>query len=98
MKLSELRPGMEKVELTLDLVSLEEQREVTTYSGLKHNLVEGVVKDDSGSMALTVWNEMIPELERLKAGDTLRITGCFITSYKGVLSVNVGRDSVIERQ
>jgi pentatricopeptide repeat protein len=96
--LSELRPGMENVELIVDLMSLEEPRKVTTYSGLEHTLVEGLVKDGSGSMGLTVWNEMIEELEGIEAGDTLRLVDCFITSFKGELSVNVGRGSAIKRQ
>ena len=96
--LSELRPGMENVELIVDLMSLEEPRKVITYSGLEHTLVEGLVKDGSGSMGLTVWNEMIEELEGIEAGDTLRLVDCFITSFKGELSVNVGRGSAIQRQ
>ena len=96
--LSELRPGMENVELIVDLMSLGEPRKVTTYSGLEHTLVEGLVKDGSGSMGLTVWNEMIEELEGIEAGDTLRLVDCFITSFKGELSVNVGRGSAIKRQ
>jgi ssDNA-binding replication factor A large subunit len=89
---------MENVELVVELISLEEPREVTTYSGLEHTLVEGLVKDGSGTMGLTVWNEKIEELEKVEAGDTLRLVGCFITSFKGELSVNVGRDSDIKRQ
>ena len=98
MKLSELRPGMENVELMVELISIEEPRKVTTYSGLEHTLVEGLVKDGSGSMGLTVWNEKIEELQGIEAGDTLRLVDCFITSFKGELSVNVGRDSGIQRQ
>jgi ssDNA-binding replication factor A large subunit len=89
---------MENVELIVELISVEEPRKVTTYSGLEHTLVEGVVKDGSGIMGLTVWNEKIAELEGIEAGDTLRLVDCFITSYKGELSVNVGRDSGVQRQ
>jgi len=98
LKLSELRPGMEDVELAVELMSLEKPRTVTTYSGLEHILVEGVVSDGSGDMGLTVWNEKIEELEGVEAGDSLRLIGCFITSFKGELSINVGRDSSIHRQ
>jgi len=89
---------MEEVELIVELTSLEEPREVITYSGLEHTLVEGVVSDGSGKMGLTVWNEKIEELEGIEAGDTLRLVGCFITSFKGDLSVNIGRDSFIHKQ
>jgi replication factor A1 len=98
LKLSELRPGMENVELMVELISIEEPRKVTTYSGLEHTLVEGLVKDGSGSMGLTVWNEKIEELQGIEAGNTLKLVDCFITSYKGELSVNVGRDSGIQRK
>ena len=95
MKLNELRPGMEKIELTVELVSIGEQREVETYSGLKHQLAEAEIKDDTKSMGLTVWNESIEELNNVKSGDTVTLVNCFITSYKGVLSVNIGRESKI---
>jgi len=35
---------MENVELMVELISIEEPRKVTTYSGLEHTLVEGLVK------------------------------------------------------
>jgi replication factor A1 len=88
---------MENVLLIVELISIGEPRQVTTYSGLEHTLVEGLVKDDSGSMGLTVWNEKIEELEGVEAGDTLKLVNCFVTSFKGELSVNVGRDSGINR-
>ena len=98
MKLNELRPGMENLELSVELVSIGEPREVETYTGLKHTLVEGEVKDETGSMGLTVWNDTISELEKVKPGDSVRLIDCFITSFKGVLSVNIGRESKIEKQ
>lgn len=97
MKLNELRPGMENLELTVDLISVGEPREVETYSGLKHTLVEGEIKDDTMSMGLTVWNDTIEELKKVKPGDKVKLVNCFITSFKGVLSVNIGRESTIEK-
>jgi replication factor A1 len=97
MKLSELRPGMEGLDLDLELVSLSEPRDVETYTGMKHRLLEGVVRDASGSMSLTVWNEKIAELDGMKPGNSMRLKGAFVTSYKGKLSVNVGRGSSVEK-
>jgi replication factor A1 len=98
MKLSELRPGMENLTLDVELTSVEEPREVETYTGTKHTLVEGTVKDGSGSVGLTVWNEKIGELGEVKPGERLRLVNVFITSYKGTLSVNIGRDSSVEKR
>jgi len=97
MKLSELRPGIEGLDLDLELVNLSEPREVETYTGVKHRLLEGVVRDASGSISLTVWNERIADFDGVKPGDSLRLKGTFVTSYKGRLSVNVGRGSSVER-
>ena len=98
MKLNELRPGMENIELIVKIISIGEPREVETYSGLKHMLVEGKVKDDTATMGLTIWNETIEELKTVKPGDEAKLVNCFITSYKGVLSINIGRESKIEKQ
>jgi len=97
MKLNTLRPGMENLELEVKILSIGEPREVETYSGLKHTLVEAEIKDDTTTMGLTVWNETISELEKVKPGDTATLHNCFITSFKGVLSVNIGRESSITK-
>ena len=95
MKLKDLRPGMEHVDIQVRLVGLEEPREVETNYGVTHVLVDGQVEDDSGKMELTVWNEKTEQLNRIKLGDIVELKDCFITSFKGTLSINVGRDSEI---
>ena len=95
MKISELRPGMEKVDLSIRVIRLKEPRKVTSYTGVNHVLVEGEVVDDTGRMVLTVWNDLIGQLEGVEIGDKLKLRNCFITSFQGVLQVNVGRDSEI---
>lgn len=97
MNLGELRPGMEELDLEVTIVSLEEPREVETHRGIKHVLVEGIVKDEVTSRELTVWNDSIELLKEVKPGDNVRLVNCFISSFKGVLSVNVGRESGIEK-
>ena len=96
MKLNELRPGMENLELRIELLSIGEPREVETYSGLKHTIVECEIKDNTTTMGLTVWNDTIEELKKVEPGEKVILTNCFITSFKGVLSVNIGRESKIK--
>ena len=93
MKVKDLRPGMEGVDLEVSILRLEAQRDVTTHSGITHVLVEGEVEDDSGRIKLTVWNDSIEQLMNVNLGNMLELKNCFITSFRGVLSVNVGRDS-----
>ena len=86
---------MDHVDIQVRLVDLEEPREVETNYGVTHVLAEGQVEDDSGGMRLTVWNEKIEQIDGVNVGDTMELKDCFITSFKGVLSINVGRDSEI---
>ena len=97
MNLGSLRPGMEELDLVVTIMSIEEQREVETHRGVKHLLVEGIAKDEVTSQGFTVWNDSIALLEGIQTGDKVKLVNCFISSYKGVLSVNVGRESGIEK-
>lgn len=97
MGLSTLRPGMEKLDLTVKIVALKGPRKVETSYGMTHVLLEGEVEDESGRMDLTVWNEKINNMKMIDIGDEVRLTNCFVTSFRGVLSLNVGRDSDIKK-
>lgn len=98
MKIRDLRPGMEKVDLKIRVIGLEEPRHVTTYTGVEHVLVEGEIEDETGGSVLTVWNDLIRQLNGVEIGSTVELRNCFITSFQGVLHVNVGRDSEIVKQ
>lgn len=98
MKLKDLKPGMENIDLRVTVLRLEDPRKVETSYDVTHTLVDGEVEDESGRMDLTVWNELIDQLEGIEVGDTVELRNCFITSFKGVLSVNVGRNSEITVQ
>lgn len=95
MKLGSLRPGMEHVDLKVRVIELNEPREVTTYTGVEHVLVDGEVEDKTGRADLAVWNDSIKQLDGVGVGSEVKLKDCLITSFKGVLQVNVGRDSEI---
>ena len=57
---------MEGVDLEVSILRLEEQREVTTHSGIKHVLVEGEVEDDNNTIRLIVWNDSIEQLMKVR--------------------------------
>ncbi len=88
---------MENVDLRVKVLKLKEPRRVKTNKGVTHVLVEGEVEDETGRLGLTVWNELIEQLKNVDAGSRVDLKNCFITSFRGVLSVNVGRDSKIEK-
>jgi replication factor A1 len=95
LRLADLRPGMEHMDFRVRVTKLNEVRKVKTYSGLEHILMEGEVADDSGNVSFTVWNEKIAELEGIEIGDLVEMKNCFITSFRGIIQINVGRDSSV---
>jgi ssDNA-binding replication factor A large subunit len=92
-KLGELRPGMEHLNFKVKVSKKNEARKVKTFTGVKHMILEGEISDGDNSISFAVWNEKIELFKDIAPGDTVDLTDCFITSYKGVLQVNVGRDS-----
>jgi replication factor A1 len=96
MKLEDMRPGMEDIDLMVRVVQLTEPQIVESNTGIKYRMVEGLVEDDTGKMEITVWDDKIrEELAGIEEGDSVFLKRAFITSFKGKLSVNIGRDSEI---
>lgn len=92
-RLSELRPGMEHLTFRVKVTKVAGVRKVKTYTGVEHSILEGEISDGASSIGFAVWNEKIELFNGIVAGDTVELTDCFVTSFKGVLQVNVGRDS-----
>jgi ssDNA-binding replication factor A large subunit len=95
MKLSELRPGMEHKDFELKLLQIDKPKIVTSKTGYEFTIVEGKVTDDTAEINITVWDDKINELEGIQIGDLVFLKNTFITSFKGELSINIGRDSNI---
>jgi len=96
VKISELRPGMDGVYLLVRVVRLESPKEVQTRRG-RHVVVEGVVEDESGSMELRVWDDAVEQLSDVDVGDLVEVGNGFVTSYKGVWRLNVGRMGYVRK-
>ena len=98
IKLADLRPGMEHLDFKLTIVRISGVRKVKTYSGLEHSILEGEVTDNNTVIPFAVWNEKISLFDKLTPSDEVELLNCFITSFKGVLQLNVGRDSSVRRE
>lgn len=95
MKIKELKPGMENIDLIVKIVDLRDPRKVTSYNKIEHIIVEGTVEDDTGTASITIWDDIIKQLDGLSKGDAVELSKCFITSFKRVIHINLGRDSRI---
>lgn len=93
VKLGELRPGMEHLNFKVKIAKIIGVRKVKTYTGVEHSILEGEISDGDNLVGFAVWNEKIDLFNVISVGDVVELTDCFVTSFKGVLQINVGRDS-----
>jgi len=80
---------MSHVNITVKVLSVSESKQVVTSAGVDHEILELEVGDKSGSIKLVLWDEKI--IPDLKTGDMVKIENGFVTSFKGVWRINVGR-------
>ncbi len=87
MKVADLRPGMDRVDLEVRVVEVSEPRTVRTRYGVAR-VADAVVEDDTGRVNMSLWNEQI---DQVAPGDVISIENGYTTQFKGKVQVNVGR-------
>ncbi len=80
----ELKPDMPVPEITLEITSIGEPMPFRNKTG------QGIVrtcsgKDATGEVNITLWNK---DTDRVKKGDTVRITSGWCTNFKGKLQIS----------
>jgi len=92
MNVRDLRDGMRRVDVEGEIAEMGEPRAVS-WSGGEGRVADCQIKDDSGQMKLTLWNE---EIDRVKVGSKIRITNGYTKSFRGEVNLNVGRYGKLE--
>ncbi len=92
MKISELKPKQGSIELTADVVEVGEARTFNKF-GKEGKVADAVIKDDSGQVRLSLWNE---QADRVKAGDTVTIKNGYVNEWQGELQLTTGRLGTID--
>lgn len=95
MNVHDLKPGMDHVNLTVKVLNIPNSKKMVTSAGVDHEILELEVNDDSGSVKLVLWDDKI--LSNLKENDVVRIENGFVTSFKGVWRINVGRYGTVAK-
>lgn len=88
MKIKELRSGMKKVDVAVNVVEISEPREVVTRYGESHRVATAVVSDESGTIKLSLWDANI---DQVKVGDNIKIENGYVTTFRNENQLNVGR-------
>ncbi|NPA97563.1 MAG: single-stranded DNA-binding protein [Crenarchaeota archaeon] len=92
-KVKDLKPGQENVEVKVRVLERKGIKTIRTRAG-DRTIGLYTVGDDSGRVTLVAWGSKAASLE---AGDSVKISNAWVSSYRGEVQLNIGRSSVIER-
>ena len=92
MKISEIKLGISNVEITGKIIDISEHRDVNTRYGRK-KVADAQIEDDSGQIKLSLWENQI---ETVKVGDKIHITGAYVTEFRDVLQLNIPKTGKLE--
>jgi len=92
MKISELSPGTGNVDLEAEVVDIEAPREIDKM-GRKLRVANVIIKDDSGTIALVLWNEKIDEVA---VGNKIKITKGYVNTWQDKNQLTLGKFGTME--
>lgn len=78
-----------KVNTVVKVVSVAEAREVTSRRDMStHRVAEALVGDDTGSIYMTLWDDVIDAVED---DQVLNIKDAYVKLFRGSMRLNLGR-------
>ena len=94
MKISELTPSKNDLELVFAVEEKTEPRKVTVKTdGMFHNVCDCLIGDESGCINLSLWDE---DIEEINEGKHYRITKAYTSLYRNSLTLNKGKYGTIK--
>jgi replication factor A1 len=95
-KIGDLKVGMKKVSLKAEVLEIPESKIVYTRYGTTASISNALIKDETGSMKMSLWNQQIDLVHK---GDMVDIKNGKVTWFSGERQLRLGRTgslSVIE--
>jgi replication factor A1 len=87
MQVKDLKPNSAIDSLEVEVVSVDGPREFTSFRG-SGKVANAKVKDATGEVRLTLWNE---EINLISQGAKIRIENGWTKEYKGELQIGAGK-------
>ena len=92
MKISEVQPGQGDIEVEGEVVSLDEPRSFEKF-GKQGRVCNANVKDDSGEIKLTLWND---DIDKVKPGMKIKLTNGYCNEFRGEAQLTTGKFGKLE--
>ena len=92
MNIKDLQVNQGKVDLVVEVTEKDEPRTFEKF-GKTGRVCNAKVKDGTGSVTLTLWND---DIDKLKVGDKIRLQNGWCSEFKGAKQVSAGKFGKIE--
>jgi len=87
MKASEVKPGMQRIELELKIAEVEAPRTYTKRDGREGRVASAIGEDESGRIKVSLWDA---DVDRVKVGDKIKITNGYSREFRNEVQVSSG--------
>jgi len=94
MEIKDLKPRQGSVEVVGEVTEKGDVREFEKF-GKSGRVCNAKIKDASGEIALTLWNEQI---DQVNVGDTVHITNGYVNEWQGEMQLTTGKFGKMEVQ
>lgn len=92
MNIGDVKRGMSNIILKAKVIDISETREVMTRFG-RRSVADATLEDETGQISLSLWQDQI---ERVSVGNTLQVSGAFVTEFRGKLQLSIPKSGKIE--
>ena len=95
-KIKDIAPDNSNVCFACRVISVSDVREFSRSDGSTGMVANITVGDETGTMRVSLWDELASAVDELETGQHLQIGGYTKEGYAGVTEVSVGRTGTIE--
>jgi replication factor A1 len=91
-KIGDLKVGMKKVNLKAEVLEIPESKIVYTRYGTTACISNALIKDETGSMKMSLWNQQIGMVHK---GDVIDVKNGKVTWFSGERQLRLGRSGSV---
>lgn len=92
MAIADLKVREGKVDIVVEVVAKDESREFEKF-GRTGKVCTATVKDDSGQIKLSLWNEQV---DNINVGDKIHVINGYVNEFQGEPQLTAGKFGRIE--
>lgn len=92
MEIKDIQPNQGNVDVVAKIVVKEEPRTFEKF-GKTGKVCNAKIKDDTGEIVLTLWNE---EIDKVNAGDKIHLINGWCSEFRGEKRISTGKFGKLE--